>query len=595
VDALMEVVAPIALGALAVTMVGPLIGAAGGLASVPGAAIAGAAGTVGTSLAATGSVRLKDVLRGAATAALTAGLTQAVGSHLKLDLQAIAQNGSLAERALLGAGQASIRGAVQMLLGGSFREGFTQGVVSALAGEVLRGVMAGAEQLSPGEQAAARTLARLAAGAVRAAANGDDPLHGAAVELLQGLVGDVMPAPPVGADAPVPQPGVVTGTVFDDDGNLMPGWVDSRLPAQQQAEQLVQALVQQGMDLQSAVDLAAATVDWSTPIALQPASAAASGWTAEELQQRIEAVEQHVQAELAAQQAREDSLLGADELADPTGGGGSRAPVQAVTNGRFDAALNAASDGLGLLQPMQEMRAALGQLQDAQAQGRIEAMRELLRRAGVAGVPSSYEMAWGSDGVARRDYAATMALLQQSYETHLQTERMRQNWGPDWQHLRLGNKGLTVQQFEQQVLRVQQEAANAAYQEGVEAIARGQLPLRNGDYALTLGMFVDKRVRDKLRDYGRANGFPDSNASTVFAINRRISGSGMIGIPDLRIGAGLLSDVTLSRKDGTTDQLQRWNAIRPNDTIVLRPEQLGGSYVVPRTTIGVPKVAGRGG
>jgi hypothetical protein len=73
VDALMEVVAPIAFGALAVTMVGPWIAQAGGLASVPGAAIAGAAGTVGTSLVATGSVRLKDVLRGAATAALTAG------------------------------------------------------------------------------------------------------------------------------------------------------------------------------------------------------------------------------------------------------------------------------------------------------------------------------------------------------------------------------------------------------------------------------------------------------------------------------------------------------------------------------------------
>jgi hypothetical protein len=59
----------------------------------------------------------------------------------------------------------------------------------------------------------------------------------------------------------------------------------------------------------------------------------------------------------------------------------------------------------------------------------------------------------------------------------------------------------------------------------------------------------------------------------------------MVGIPDLRLGNALLSDVTLSPKTGYTEQLRRWNVIMPNDTIIIRPEQLGGAYVVPRNTI----------
>jgi hypothetical protein len=108
--------------------------------------------------------------------------------------------------------------------------------------------------LNAGEQAAARTAARLVAGAVRAAANGDDPLHGAAVELLQGLVGDALPPP----DAHVSETGapLVTGTVFDDEGNLMPGWVDAQAPASQQFEQLSAALARQGLNVQQASSLA---------------------------------------------------------------------------------------------------------------------------------------------------------------------------------------------------------------------------------------------------------------------------------------------------------------------------------------------------
>jgi hypothetical protein len=174
-------------------------------------------------------------------------------------------------------------------------------------------------------------------------------------------------------------------------------------------------------------------------------------------------------------------------------------------------------------------------------------------------------------------------------------QRYTQTWGADWQNVRIGRNAMTVQQFEQQVLRVQQQAANDAYDRGKVLIATGQLTLRNNDYALTLGAYVDDRVRRDLRAWGVGQGIPDSSASNVFAVNRQIRGQGLVGIPDLRLGSNLLSDVTLSPKNSTTEQLQRWNQIRPNDTLIIRPDQLGGSYVVPRNTIPAPRVPGRGG
>lgn len=153
---------------------------------------------------------------------------------------------------------------------------------------------------------------------------------------------------------------------------------------------------------------------------------------------------------------------------------------------------------------------------------------------------------------------------------------------------------MTVPEFEAKVLAVQQQAANEAYDRGKQLIASGQLALKNGDYALTLGSYVDSQVRNQLRRFGAANGLPDSAASNVFAVNRQLRGNGMVGIPDLRLGGNLLSDVTLGHKDGFTDQLRRWNEIRPNDTLIIRPDQLGGSYVVPRQTIRPLVPPGRG-
>jgi hypothetical protein len=266
-----------------------------------------------------------------------------------------------------------------------------------------------------------------------------------------------------------------------------------------------------------------------------------------------------------------------------------------VLNGRADTALNAASDVAGLLQPLQELRGALGQLQAAQAEQRITQMRQTLREAGVTNVSDDFIQAWRGDGSLARDYAATGAQLQQQYEHHLADQRYTRSHGANWRELRIGNSGMTVPQFEARVLQVQQATVDTAYDEGKKAIATGQLPLKNGDYALTLGTYVDGQVRGVLRELGRQEGLPDSSASNVFAVNRRITGQGIVGYPDLRIGANTISDVSLTAKNATTEQLRRWNTITLGDYLIVRPSQLGGSYVVPGSTVRPIKPGGKGG
>ncbi len=550
------------------------------------AAAAGAAGSF-VSGAMNGDLSLKNVLRGALSGALTAGLVGPVGNALGGG----AVGGVVARM--------TVQGGIQALLGGKFEDGAIAGLASGLAelsgahmnksidDAVKAGTMTAAEAI------AARGMARVFSSAVRTLGSPGDPQYAFASD----LVGSVVNA---GLDATRPAPApTFTGTVFDDDGNLMPGVVEANASPFDQASRIAEQLQRQGLSQDEAVSVAG---DWlqerlgAPQMALAPPSEESRRWTPQELEARVADVEQRLDEDLAAQQAREDSLLGPDELLDEVGGpGGARSPIQPVLNGRVDQALNAASDVAGLLQPLAEIRGAIGQLQAAQAEASIEAMRSQLRAAGVANVPADYERVWVQGGNSVRDYGATMDRLQSLYNDHLTNQRLTQTWGENWRDVRNGRSQMTPVEFERQVLQVQQQAANDAYARGVQLLATQQLSLKNGDYALTLGAYVDEQVRLELRTFGSAQGLPDSSASNVFAVNRQMRGQSLVGIPDLRLGYNLLSDVSLARKDSNTAQLQRWNLIRPNDTIIIRPDQLGGAYVVPRATIPAPRVSGRGG
>ena len=231
------------------------------------------------------------------------------------------------------------------------------------------------------------------------------------------------------------------------------------------------------------------------------------------------------------------------------------------------------------------------------AEGRIESMRAAMRAAGMANVPEGFERAWVAGGAMVRDYGATVDKLQAAYQGFLTDRRYTETWGANWRDARVGRSQMTVREFESTTLRLQQHTANEAYERGKVALATAELPLEAGGYMQTLGNYMDRQVRTQLRAFGASQGLPDSSVSNLFAVNRLIRGAGLAGIPDLRTGANQISDVTLSRKDGTYDQLRRWNAIVPNDTIIIRPEGMpgGGSYVVPRATIRPLIPPGKGG
>ena len=312
----------------------------------------------------------------------------------------------------------------------------------------------------------------------------------------------------------------------------------------------------------------AAMRDWSDNVDTGITSAA-SGLRENELAMRRADVERQVHLDLLGDQAREDSLRGAQmfQTGGPARGAGPRGigsgGFEMVRNGNWDAALNIGADPLGVLPDL---------------------------AAGMQDVPKGYSLDMLGNGTTVRNYGATVDDLQSRYEGFVRDGRMRETWGDDYQNVRIGRSQMTPLEFEKRVLDVQQQATSKYYDKGVELIARKELPI-NGDYARTLGNYIDGNVRFELRGLARAEGINDSMTSNIWGVNRSIR-SDLVegrGIPDNRLGYNLFADTTLAYKSGSTEQIMKWNAIRPDSNyLMIRPMQLGGSYVIPRTAIQVP-------
>lgn len=326
------------------------------------------------------------------------------------------------------------------------------------------------------------------------------------------------------------------------------------------------------------------------------------GMSADELASRRSDVEEQLRFEILGQEARDASVNGAQLFMTggpvrnmPRGGIGN---FEMVRNGNWDAALNIGADPLGLLGELAGLQSDLAQLSRIQAEKRIEGMRQAMIGAGVKGVPGGFSESWvtGADGTARnvRDYGATVNELQGVYENHVRDQRLRETWGDDYQNVRIGKSQMTVMDFEKRVLDIHLSATDRAYAAGVDAIAKGEMQVKPGDYAQELGNFIDRRVRGTLRDFARAEGINDSPMSNLWAINRRIRNEYDIGIPDNRLGFNLYADTTLARKNAYTPQIMKWNDIRAGNFLIIRPTELGGAYVIPRASIPQPKPVGRG-
>jgi hypothetical protein len=202
------------------------------------------------------NLTFRGVFQSALTSGLTAGLSQ-IGpfqdlSRLGIDPSTGAVT-SYALRALSITGQATIQGALRELVGGRFRDGFTQGIAQGLAGEISR-ALAGdidarlsRQEITPEEAVTLRRITGFTSAAVRALANPRDPLYAFAQDFIGQLVGDALNGNGGGRGTG----SQIIGTVFDDDGNLMPGIVDPNASIATQQQQLRSALAARGMDASS--------------------------------------------------------------------------------------------------------------------------------------------------------------------------------------------------------------------------------------------------------------------------------------------------------------------------------------------------------
>jgi hypothetical protein len=222
-----------AAGATALTAAGVVVSAA----------VAGAATSVASGML-SGNLTLKGVLQGALAGGLTAGLMNGLGPIAN---QVGGTAGTIALRT-------TVQGGVQALLGGKFEDGALAGFAGGLADLASSNMQANiAEAVKNGtmtatEAASARVFSRVLGSAIRAAGNPDDPEHAFASAFLSDTLRQLDDKP-------------VTGTAFDDDGNLMPGIVDLNATPDQQRAQLQAHLERQGFSAAHASALVAQEFD----------------------------------------------------------------------------------------------------------------------------------------------------------------------------------------------------------------------------------------------------------------------------------------------------------------------------------------------
>ncbi|OFA06690.1 DUF4214 domain-containing protein [Duganella sp. HH101] len=313
-------------------------------------------------------------------------------------------------------------------------------------------------------------------------------------------------------------------------------------------------------------------------------------------------VKRQVMLDILGEQARDDSLITPDMLqtGGPVRGAARYRPgsFEMVRNNNWDNALNLAADPFGLLGEVPGIVDELGRMSQTQAKGQVDAMREAMTKLGVKNVPTDYEYYISNSG-SGIDFKGTAERLGNVYEGHVRDQRLRETWGDDYESFRVGKSKMTVLEFEKKVLDVHLQATDVAYTTGVDLIANGKLTVKDGQYARTLGNYIDESVRNELRGFAKVEDINDGPMSNIWAINRRIKSDSVAGygIPDGRIGFNIFHDTTLARKDGYTSQLSKWNAIRPGNFLIIRPTELGGPYVVPRQSIQPyvpqPKLPGR--
>jgi hypothetical protein len=134
-----------------------------------------------------------------------------------------------------------------------------------------------------------------------------------------------------------------------------------------------------------------------------------------------------------------------------------------------------------------------------------------------------------------------------------------------------------------------QRSVDAAYAQGVRQYEAGRLNV-NLSREEAIGNFMDRAVRNDLRDYFRSRGVSFGPGQYVTVNNRDYANDGSYRIPDAAIGR-ISIDWTLTPKNESTPQVQGFfNAQRgPIGVIIIRPTELGGSYYLANPAASSPQ------
>ena len=144
--------------------------------------------------------------------------------------------------------------------------GLASGLADLAAANMESGIEAAVkgQTMTAAQAIAARGAARIVGSAIRALGNPNDPGYAFASSFVNSL----MPA----QDTPTPGVTATAPPALDDDGNVMPGVVDTNAPLAQQALQLAEQLERQGLPPDEAAAQAMRTIGraGSAPVATVP-------------------------------------------------------------------------------------------------------------------------------------------------------------------------------------------------------------------------------------------------------------------------------------------------------------------------------------
>jgi hypothetical protein len=139
-----------------------------------------------------------------------------------------------------------------------------------------------------------------------------------------------------------------------------------------------------------------------------------------------------------------------------------------------------------------------------------------------------------------------------------------------------------------ETLRFLQRRVDKAYRDGVGLFNQGDLKVRLSREE-AIGNYVDRKAREDLRDLYNSLNIPYRPNSPISVNSREYDSSEdakSYRIPDSKVG-DVAFEVTLTQKLPNDPQIRGFfnSDFKPSAVVIIRPNQLGGSYLIPRPSV----------